>query len=52
MATVRATRVDYYFQHDLDSWRDQLGSLGMGGPDAVLINLAARSAGVRIELTR
>ena len=41
MATVRATRVDYYFQHDLDSWRDQLGSLGMGGPDAVFINLAA-----------
>ena len=32
MATVRATRVDYYFQHDLDSWRDQLGSLGMGAP--------------------
>ena len=41
MASVRATRVDYYFQHDLDSWRDQLGSLGMGGPDAVFINLAA-----------
>ena len=41
LASVRATRVDYYFQHDLDSWRDQLGSLGMGGPDAVFINLAA-----------
>lgn len=41
MASVRATRVDYYFQHDLDSWRDQLGSLGMGGPDAVFVNLAA-----------
>jgi nucleoside-diphosphate-sugar epimerase len=41
MASVRATRVDYYFQHDLDSWRDQLGSLGMGGSDAVFVNLAA-----------
>jgi len=41
MASVRATRVDYYFQHDLDSWRDQLGSLGMGGPNAVFVNLAA-----------
>ena len=34
---MRATRVDYYFQHDLDSWRDQLGSLGMGGSDAVFV---------------
>ena len=41
MASVRATRVDYYFQHDLDSWRDQLGSLGMGGANAVFVNLAA-----------
>ena len=41
MNSVRATRVDYYFQHDVDSWRDQLGSLGMGGPDAVFVNLAA-----------
>lgn len=28
MATVRATRVDYYRQHDVDTWTDQLGSLG------------------------
>jgi hypothetical protein len=41
MSTVRATRCDYYYQHDFDSWRDQLGSLGMGGPNAVFINLAA-----------
>jgi len=41
MASVRATRVDFYHQHDLDSWRDQLGSLGMGGSDSVFINLAA-----------
>jgi hypothetical protein len=29
MSTVRATRVDYYKQHDVDTWIDQLGSLGM-----------------------
>lgn len=28
MDTVRATRVDYYRQHDVDTWTDQLGSLG------------------------
>ena len=44
MASVRATRVDYYFQHDLDSWRDQLGSLGMGGSDAVFVNSPRRRA--------
>jgi len=40
LATVRASRVDYFHQHDYDSWLDQLGSLGMGGSDAVFINLA------------
>ena len=52
MASVRATRVDYYFQHDLDSWRDQLGSLGMGGPDAVFVNLAARGGARQDRRTR
>lgn len=28
MDTVRASRVDYYRQHDVDTWTDQLGSLG------------------------
>jgi hypothetical protein len=28
MKTVRASRVDYYKQHDVDTWIDQLGSLG------------------------
>ena len=37
---VRASRVDYYFQHDVDSWEDQLGSLGMAGRDSVFMNLA------------
>mmetsp|Transcript_10489 Transcript_10489/g.24313 ORF Transcript_10489/g.24313 Transcript_10489/m.24313 type:complete len:323 (+) Transcript_10489:127-1095(+) len=41
MTTVRATRVDYYHQHDQESWHDQLGSLGLGGPDACFVNLAA-----------
>lgn len=29
MKTVRASRVDYHTQHDVESWIDQLGSLGM-----------------------
>eukprot|EP00239_Pterosperma_sp_CCMP1384_P001984 CAMPEP_0197852368 /NCGR_PEP_ID=MMETSP1438-20131217/20399_1 /TAXON_ID=1461541 /ORGANISM="Pterosperma sp., Strain CCMP1384" /LENGTH=519 /DNA_ID=CAMNT_0043466383 /DNA_START=259 /DNA_END=1815 /DNA_ORIENTATION=+ len=40
MRTVRASRVDYYNQHTTDMWHDQLGSLGMGGKDAVFVNLA------------
>ena len=28
MKTIRASRVDYYTQHDVDTWKDQLGSLG------------------------
>ena len=40
LKTVRATRVDYYHQHDTDSWHDQLGSLGLGGCNAVFANLA------------
>ena len=31
MKTVRASRVDYYTQHDVQVWRDHLGSLGLGG---------------------
>ena len=37
---VRASRVDYYYQHDVDSWQDQLGSLGMAGCNSVFMNLA------------
>ena len=37
---VRASRVDYYYQHDADSWQDQLGSLGMAGENSVFVNLA------------
>jgi nucleoside-diphosphate-sugar epimerase len=37
---VRASRVDYYYQHDADSWQDQLGSLGMAGCNSVFMNLA------------
>jgi nucleoside-diphosphate-sugar epimerase len=28
MKTVRASRVDYFNQHDIDTWRDHMGSLG------------------------
>jgi hypothetical protein len=38
---VRASRVDYYHQHQIDVWHDQLGSLGLGGEHAVFVNLAA-----------
>jgi|UniRef100_A0A6T5SUC3 nucleoside-diphosphate-sugar epimerase len=40
LKTVRASRVDYYHQHDVDSWQDQLGSLGMAGCNSVFMNLA------------
>jgi len=33
--------VDYYHQHQIDVWHDQLGSLGLGGEHAVFVNLAA-----------
>lgn len=41
MKTIRASRVDYYTQHDVDTWRDHLGSLGIKGDSAVFVNLAA-----------
>lgn len=28
MKNIRASRVDYFSQHDIDVWRDHLGSLG------------------------
>jgi hypothetical protein len=28
MKTIRASRVDYYTQHEVDTWTDHLGSLG------------------------
>ncbi|CAM9160333.1 unnamed protein product, partial [Ectocarpus fasciculatus] len=40
MATIRASRVDYYTQHSASTWRDQLGSLGLRGDDCVFVNLA------------
>jgi len=41
MSTVRASRIDYYRQHDVDTWTDQLGSLGVEGEHASFVNLAA-----------
>ena len=41
LSHVRASRVDYYTQHDVDTWRDHLGSLGLRGSDSVFVNLAA-----------
>lgn len=40
LKSVRASRVDYYYQHDADTWQDQLGSLGMSGENSVFVNLA------------
>lgn len=40
MNSVAASRVDYYTQHDEDTWIDHLGSLGLGGQDSVFINMA------------
>lgn len=41
MRGVRASRVDYFTQHDVETWIDHLGSLGLGGHDSVFVNLAA-----------
>lgn len=41
MKTVRASRVDYYTQHDVETWINHLGSLGLEGNNCVFINLAA-----------
>ena len=41
MRTIRASRVDYYTQHDERMWQDQLLSLGLEGEDCVFVNLAA-----------
>ena len=41
MANVRASRVDYYTQHDHHEWKNQMGALGLGGESSVFVNLAA-----------
>ncbi len=38
MDTVRASRVEYYRQHDVDTWTDQLGSLGLVDRVIIAIN--------------
>jgi hypothetical protein len=40
MKTIRASRVDYYTQHDVNTWMDHLGSLSLGGENCVFVNLA------------
>jgi hypothetical protein len=40
LRSVRASRVDYYEQHDVDAWVDQLGSLGVQGKNSTFLNLA------------
>jgi nucleoside-diphosphate-sugar epimerase len=41
MQNVRATRVNFFTQHDKETWIDQLGALGTTGKDSVFVNLAA-----------
>lgn len=41
LKTMRASRVDYFTQHDINTWRDHLGSLGLEGDSSVFVNLAA-----------
>jgi hypothetical protein len=43
MRTLRASRVDYYSQHDVKTWRDHLGALLGSGPTNLgwsFVNLA------------
>ena len=41
MKHIRASRVDYYTQHCVETWMDHLGSLGLEGESCVFVNLAA-----------
>lgn len=41
LRSVRASRVDFYTQHDIETWIDHLGSLGLEGKSSTFINLAA-----------
>lgn len=45
--TIRASRVDYFSQHDVNTWTDHLGSLGAEGEDSVFVNLAAVSGPIK-----
>lgn len=38
---VKASRADYYTQHNVETWKHHLGSLGAEGPDSIFVNLAA-----------
>jgi len=51
MRTIRASRVDYYTQHDPTIWKDNFLSLGLEGEDCVFVNLAA-VAGPKVRNTR
>jgi len=43
LRTIKASRADYYSQHDASTWQHHLGSLGAEGRDSVFVNLAAIS---------
>ena len=40
MLNCAASRADYYTNHDVDTWVDHLGSLGLGGKNCVFVNMA------------
>lgn len=47
MKNIRASRVNYFQQHDKTTWVDQLGALGASGSNSVFVNLAALAGPVK-----
>jgi hypothetical protein len=47
MRNIRASRVDYYTQHNVEKWHDHLGSLGLGGELCVYLNAAGAAGPVK-----
>lgn len=43
LKSIKASRADYYSQHDITTWTHHLGSLGAEGRHTVFVNLAAVS---------
>ena len=41
LRTIKASRADYYSQHDQSTWLHHLGSLGAEGSNSIFVNLAA-----------
>ena len=41
LQSIKASRADYYSEHNKQNWINHLGSLGAEGRDSIFVNLAA-----------